>query len=97
MAIKNKIAIRQMLPLLVYPVTFSALILLQMMHSLYDQIPGANSQAEYVFLVIDVIAFTAFTWTPGLALLIHILVMMFSKKETKSNSIRSIVRKLAVF
>ena len=89
-AMKNKTAIKQMLPLLVYPVTFSVLISLQMMHSLYDQLPGANGKPEYVFLVIDVVAFTAFTWTPGLALLVHILVMMCSGKRSNNPIPRSV-------
>lgn len=82
-SLKNRTAIRQMLPLMAYPVTFCAFVIFSMIPLIYDSVPGTHSK-DSVLIFIALTAVTGYVWSAGLAFLVHICVMMRSTKKSIS-------------
>ena len=80
--VKNRLALKQMMPLLAYPVVYCALVFVTVVHYIYDAIPGSHT-SETAFSISDELSFTGYVWTAGLTFLIHILVVKTSMKKTK--------------
>ena len=65
---KNRVAMKQMLPLLSYPIIFSVLIALTLI--------SPFTKYEWMLNIVDQAAYGGFVWSAGLALFIHIGVML---------------------
>ena len=76
-----KNALKQMLPLVVYPIVFCTLLLVSMSNWIYSEIGSSTHKYEYMFAITAEICFTGFTWTAGLCLLVHVCVLSKMKRS----------------
>ena len=87
-ATKNKTVIKQMLPLTAYPIIFYALMLISMVTYIYDA-AGLSIAMNRALLYVDRFAYGGFIWASGLTLLLHISVMLWSKRKYRGYKIIS--------
>lgn len=81
----SKIAIKQMLPLAVYPVSYCLLVLPTIIHNLYSTEIG--SKDDDILTILDQIANTGMVWVPGAAFIVHIWVIMRTKNRLMSTPV----------
>ena len=79
-ATKNKTAVKQMLPLMAYPIIFYALMLVSMVIYVYDA-TGQSFTKNMALLYVDRFMYGGFIWAAGLTLLAHISVIRWSKRK----------------
>ena len=77
---KNKTAIRQMLPLVAYPIIFYLLMSISMVKYIYDAM--GLSKEKIVLKYVDRFLYGGIIWAAGLTLLVHILVVLWLEKKT---------------
>ena len=76
----NKIAIKQMLPLMAYPVIYCVLMSISVFLYTYYAFYGTPSNGNAIILI-DQVLNTGMVWVPSAAFLAHILVMVKSRKK----------------
>ena len=79
-ATKNKTAVKQMLPLTAYPILFYALMLISMVIYIYDA-AGREFPKNRALQFVNRFAYGGFIWAAGFTLLVHISVMLWSKRK----------------
>ena len=79
----NKTAIKQMLPLMAYPITYC--VLLSNIYVYYLR-PKRSKYNALVFVIIDQVVNTGMVWIPGVTLLVHILVMVRSTRKSPATT-----------
>lgn len=84
----NRVAIKQLLPLMVYPTTYCVLLAPMLCHYVYYALFGEPEDDE-IFVTIDQVANTSMIWVPGVAFLVHMWVLSVSRKRSPSAPIVS--------
>ena len=74
--------IKQICPLMAYPILFCILLSISLIHSICNSASVAKDSEA--FDVIDTICFTGYIWTSSLTFIVHICVVMRSKKKSPS-------------
>lgn len=87
---KHSVVIKQMLPLMSYPLIFSLLVSASMVSYVYPNWPGAYDEI-IILKIADQIEYGGFVWSAGLALLIHIGVMLKLKRISNTRSIYRLI------
>ena len=77
---KNGVVIKQMLPLMSYPLIFSVLMSATLASYMYSWYHYHNTQGDNVLLTMDQVAYGGFVWSAGLMLLIHIGIILKIKR-----------------
>lgn len=80
----NKVAIKQIIPLVVYPITSCVLIIVLIGRYVYDSLPiAARHRLDQTLSISDQVANACFLWTAGLYFLLHILVVVWTKRSRR--------------
>lgn len=78
-------ALRQMLPLVIYPIIFCALLLPTLAHRIYDAVPTSQTY-EYMLVIMDAVCSSGYSLVAGLSLLVHIAVVVLSRRRLLTRS-----------
>lgn len=79
-AIKSKVLLRQMLPLVTYPVAYCLFLAIPVSHNVYDAIPGEHG-GDDVWDYVDEAADGGAIVSAGLALVAHMIIMLRSRAK----------------
>ena len=75
---RNKTALKELLPLLAYPIIFFVLALFPLIDRIYDAI---SSQGFYLLVLAHLITIASWGFFSGLALLVHILLLRIPTRQ----------------
>ena len=78
-------ALRQMLPLVIYPIIFCALLLPTLAHRIYDAVPTSQTY-EYMLVIMDAVCSSGYSLVAGLSLLLHIAVVVLSRRRSQTRT-----------